>query len=211
MDYVRQPMRIEEKSFEIIDEIIKQEHPNYKFNNEFEELVIKRCIHTGADFDYLYNLKFANEFEKNIKEALRTGVTIYTDTKMALSGINKVALQKLGCEVVCLVDDEEVKRMAKEEGITRSMAAVKKALRDEKEKVFAFGNAPTAIFQLLEEDFQPKVKAVIGAPVGFVGASESKQALFESAYPCASALGRKGGSNIAAAIMNAVMYQLVER
>lgn len=211
MDYVKQPMKIEEKSFEIIDEIIREEHSSYRFNNQFEELVIKRCIHTGADFDYLYNLKFTNDFEHSIKEALREGVSIYTDTKMALSGINKSALNKLGCEVVCLVDDEEVKEISKEEGITRSMAAVKKALRDKKDKVFVFGNAPTAIFQLLEEEFQSAVRAVVGAPVGFVGAKESKDALFESAYPSAVALGRKGGSNIAAAIVNAVMYQLVER
>lgn len=211
MDYVKQPMKIEEKSFEIIDEIIREEHSSYRFNNQFEELVIKRCIHTGADFDYLYNLKFTNDFEHSIKEALREGVSIYTDTKMALSGINKSALNKLGCEVVCLVDDEEVKEISKEEGITRSMAAVKKALSDKKDKVFVFGNAPTAIFQLLEEEFQSAVRAVVGAPVGFVGAKESKDALFESAYPSAVALGRKGGSNIAAAIVNAVMYQLVER
>lgn len=204
-------MKIEERSFEIIEEIIREEHPDYHFNSLFEELVIKRCIHTGADFDYLYNLKFVNDFEEHIKEALQKGVRIYTDTKMALSGINKSALHKLGCEIICLVDDEEVKHISKEEGITRSMAAVKKALRDEGDKVFVFGNAPTAIFQLLEEDFQPSVSAVIGAPVGFVGAKESKDALYESNYPSAVALGRKGGSNIAAAIVNAVMYQLVER
>lgn len=210
MSYIKDPSSIEEKSFKIIQSIIDEEHPDYKFNNGMEESIIKRAIHTSADFDYLYNLKFSNDAIAKIVAALKAKGTIFTDTNMALSGINKRILDDLGVKYTCLVNDEGVAKYAKEHGITRSMAAVEYAATLKGEKIFVFGNAPTAVFKVLDmvKENALDVAAVVGVPVGFVGAAESKLALHESDVPAISALGRKGGSNVAAAIINAILYQL---
>ncbi|MBS4749718.1 cobalt-precorrin-8 methylmutase [Granulicatella sp. zg-ZJ] len=210
MSYIKDPSSIEAKSFQIIQSIIDEEHAGYTFKDGMEESIIKRAIHTSADFDYLYNLKFSNDGVQNIIRALEEKGTIFTDTNMALSGINKRILDELGVKYSCLVNDENVAKYAKEHGITRSMAAIEYAATVEGPKVFVLGNAPTAVYKVIDMVNEGKLvaDAVVGVPVGFVGAAESKQALHDSDIPAISALGRKGGSNVAAAIINAILYQL---
>lgn len=207
MNYIKNPMEIENKSFEIIG----NEMNPHNFTEE-ELLIIKRTIHTTGDFDYQNIVHIREGAIESAKALLKKGITIYTDTNMALSGINKMTLKKLGCEVKCYVSDEEVTKIAKERGITRSMAGVEKAI-DEGVEFFVFGNAPTAIFKLLEliNDGKANPKFVVGAPVGFVGAKESKEELLKYNIPNITIRGRKGGSNVAAAIVNAIMYMLIER
>ncbi|NUN41900.1 cobalt-precorrin-8 methylmutase [Hafnia paralvei] len=210
MDYNKNPQNIEQQSFEIISQIIAEERPSYRFVDEIQEKIIKRTIHTSADFEWLDILHFSPDVLGRITQALRNGCTIYTDTTMALSGINKTQLERLGCQWKCYIADPRAVDIAKTQGITRSMAAVDLAAQESGEKLFVFGNAPTALFRLLELYQQGVMTpaAVIGVPVGFVGAAESKQALAESHVPNIAALGRKGGSNIAAAIVNAILYHM---
>ena len=178
-------------------------------DNEIEEKIIKRCIHTSADFEYLDILKISETAVQKIIDALNNKCTIYTDTNMALSGINKSKLNDLGCEYKCLVADERTKELAKEKGITRSMAAVEIAARDKGRKLFVFGNAPTALYKVIEMFNEGcSVDAVVGVPVGFVGAAESKYSLEQTEIPYIVAEGRKGGSNVAAAIVNAILYAM---
>lgn len=208
MNYIKNPAKIEKNSFIIIQDIIEKEYPNNKFNSQIEEKIIKRCIHTSADFDYLEILKInkVNEF----KELFSNGnFTIFTDTNMALSGINKNICKEKNINVKCFVAEELTANIAKEKCITRSMAAVESALKQEGLKIFVFGNAPTALFYLLE-NLDESVKAIIGVPVGFVGASESKEELEKHKIPHILSKGRKGGSNIAAAIVNAILYDIKE-
>ena len=207
MDYIKIPMDIEKRSFEIIGE----EMGPSSFG-ERELSIIKRIIHTTADFEYK-DLTYIREGAIDAAlELLKKGITIYTDTNMALSGINKKALKDLNCKVVCYVANEEVAGIAKERGITRSMAAVEKAVEDGVE-FFVFGNAPTALYRLQEliEEGKSKAKFVIGAPIGFVGAAESKEDFEKVSIPMITIQGRKGGSAVAAAIVNALMYMIVNR
>ena len=209
MEYIKNPMMIEEKSFIMIQEIIDEIRPGYKFKNEIEEKIIKRSIHTTADFEYLDILKISDTAVENIVDALKNNATIYTDTNMALSGINKRKLDALGCKYRCLVAEEETANLAKEKGITRSMAAVEIAARDKGRKLFVFGNAPTALYKTIEMVNDGKdVEAIVGAPVGFVGAAESKYELEKTDIPHIVVQGRKGGSNVAAAIINAILYAM---
>lgn len=212
MEYIKDPKMIEVRSFEIIQGIIDDIRPGYKFKNEIEEKIIKRCIHTSADFEYLDILKISETAVENIIDALNNKCTIYTDTNMALSGINKTRLNALGCEYKCLVADEKTRELAKEKGITRSMAAVEKACNDDVD-IFVFGNAPTALFKLKEliKCKKANPKLIIAVPVGFVGAAESKENLDELNVPYIRVKGRKGGSTVAASIVNALMYNVVER
>jgi precorrin-8X/cobalt-precorrin-8 methylmutase len=207
MDYIKIPMDIEKRSFEIISE----EMGPVNFG-ERELSIIKRVIHTTADFEYkdLVYIR-AGAIDAGLK-LLKKGVTIYTDTNMALSGINKKALRDLNCKVVCYVDNETVAVIAKERGITRSMAAVEKAVEDGVE-LFVFGNAPTALYRLKEliEEGKSKASFVIGAPIGFVGAAESKADFEKLPIPMITVQGRKGGSSVAVAIVNALMYMLINR
>lgn len=210
MEYIKNPMMIENKSFEIIQGIIDEIRPDYKFKNDLEEKIIKRAIHTTADFEYLDILKISETAVEKISNALKNKATIYTDTNMALSGINKRKLDALGCKYKCFVSDEEVAKLAKEKGITRSMAAVEVASKEEGKKVFVLGNAPTALYKVIEmhNTKQLEVEAVVGVPVGFVGAEESKEALEKTDIPFIISKGRKGGSNLAAAIINAILYAM---
>lgn len=209
MEYIKDPKMIEVKSFEIIQGIIDDIRPGYKFKNEIEEKIIKRCIHTSADFEYLDILKISDDAVDSIIDALKNKCTIYTDTNMALSGINKMKLNALGCEYKCLVADEQTKELAKEKGTTRSMAAVEIAMNDKGRKIFVFGNAPTALYKSIEMvNDGGCVDAIVGAPVGFVGAAESKYELEKTEIPHIVVQGRKGGSNVAAAIMNAILYAM---
>lgn len=210
MGYIKNPMMIENKSFEIIQGIIDEIRPDYKFKNDLEEKIIKRAIHTTADFEYLDILKISETAVEKISNALKNKATIYTDTNMALSGINKRKLDALGCKYKCFVSDEEVAKLAKEKGITRSMAAVEVASKEEGKKVFVLGNAPTALYKVIEmhNTKQLEVEAVVGVPVGFVGAEESKDELEKTDIPFIISKGRKGGSNLAAAIINAILYAM---
>jgi len=210
MDYIKNPALIEKNSFEIIQSIIDEIKPGYQFKNELEEKIIKRAIHTTADFDYLDILKISEHAVAAIIEGLKAGATLYTDTNMALSGINKTKLKALGCSVKCYVSDEKAASLAKEKGITRSMAAVELAAMEEGEKIFVIGNAPTALYKIIELRDEGKLapKAVVGVPVGFVGAAESKDVLEKTSIPFILSKGRKGGSNLAAAIVNAILYCL---
>ena len=207
MDYIKNPMKIEERSFEIIQGIIDDIRPGYEYKSEIEEKIIKRAIHTTADFEYLDILKISDNAAEIIKDALENKASIYTDTTMALSGINKRKLDKLGCNYACLVADERTVARAKEKEITRSMAAVEIAAEDKGRKIFVLGNAPTALFKVIEAG-EMEVDAVIGVPVGFVGAAESKERLAETDIPYILSEGRKGGSNLAAAISNAILYSI---
>ena len=206
MHYIQQPGAIEAKSFDIISETIRDMRPDYQFASPLHEAIIKRVIHTTADFDWLDILWFSDDALARLCAALSRPGVIYTDTTMALSGINKPLLASFGGECRCYISDPRVVAQAKAQGITRSMAAVDIAVAESGEKVFVFGNAPTALFRLLEHD--AAVSGAIGVPVGFVGAAESKQALTQSALPAIAALGRKGGSNVAAAIVTAILYHL---
>ncbi|MEG2246622.1 MAG: cobalt-precorrin-8 methylmutase [Peptostreptococcaceae bacterium] len=210
MEYIKNPMMIETKSFEIIQGIIDEIRSDYNFKNELEEKIIKRAIHTTADFEYLDILKISETAVEKIANALREKATIYTDTNMALSGINKRKLDALGCKYKCFVSDEEVAKFAKEKGITRSMAAVEVASQEEGKKIFVLGNAPTALYKVMEmhNTNQLQVEAVVGVPVGFVGAEESKDELEKTDIPYIISKGRKGGSNLAAAIINAILYAI---
>ncbi|PHM61459.1 cobalt-precorrin-8 methylmutase [Xenorhabdus ishibashii] len=207
-DYIRQPQQIERNSFDIISRLIFEARPDYRFMDADQEAVVKRVIHTTADFDWLDILYFSPDVLSRIRDAILRGCTLYTDTTMVLSGINKTCLAQYGSECRCYVSDPRTMQMAKVQQITRSMAAVDLALQDAGEKIFVFGNAPTALFRLMEHSFVPI--AVVGVPVGFVGAEESKHALINSGLSCIAAKGRKGGSNIAAAIINAILYRMPE-
>lgn len=200
------PMDIERRSFEIITELLGDK----KLPAE-NELVIKRAIHTTADFDYADNLVFSEGAVQKGLEALRRGCDIVTDTQMAKSGINKTILGKLGGQVHCFMSDEDVAKEAKERGVTRAIVSMERAAKLEKPCIFAIGNAPTALIQLEElmkaGEIHPAL--IIGVPVGFVNVVESKELIIASDVPHIVARGRKGGSNVAAAICNALLYQIM--
>ncbi|MGL5417027.1 MAG: precorrin-8X methylmutase [Clostridium sp.] len=207
MSYIKNPMDIENRSFQIIGEEMGES--NF---SDAELKIVKRVIHTTADFEYKDLIDISpTAIEEGVK-ALKKGAKIYTDTNMALSGINKIALKKLNSNVICYVNEEKVHKEAKEREITRSMAAVEIAANEDVD-IFVFGNAPTALFKLKEliNDGKASPKLIIGVPVGFVGAAESKENLDELNIPYITINGRKGGSTVAAAIVNALMYMCVDR
>jgi precorrin-8X/cobalt-precorrin-8 methylmutase len=179
------------------------------------QAVVKRVIHTTADFDYVDNLRFTDRAVELGVEALRAGAVIVTDTNMAKAGVSKGGLAKLNGQVCCFMADPQVAAQAKERGTTRAVAAMEKAAADYPGAILAVGNAPTALLELcrlIREGLRPAL--VIGVPVGFVNVVESKQQALETcqAYgvPCIAALGRKGGSNVAAAICNALIYTALD-
>ena len=196
------PMDIEKRSFEIITEELGYALP------EKEAPIIKRCIHTSADFDYAENLCFSEDVVEKALRALKNGACIVTDTQMAKSGINKKALAKYGGEVYCFMSDEDVAETAKKNGTTRATASMDKAAGMDKPLIFAIGNAPTALVRLYEliEDGKLKPELIIGVPVGFVNVVQSKELIMQAEVPYIVAKGRKGGSNIAACICNALLY-----
>ncbi|MBR1590579.1 MAG: precorrin-8X methylmutase [Acidaminococcaceae bacterium] len=200
------PMDIEKRSFEIITEELGQ----LKLDPD-KESIIKRCIHTAADFDYARTLRFSeNVVEDTLEVMKKGGFTIVTDTKMACVGINKMALTKLNGEAVCFMSDPDVAARAKEAGSTRAAACMEKAATLEGPVIIAVGNAPTALVRLDELVKEGKIKPalVIGVPVGFVNVVQSKEIIMASGVPYIVAVGRKGGSNVAASICNALMYKL---
>lgn len=199
------PKEIEKRSFEIITEELGD-----VTIDPVQAPVIKRVIHTSADFDYVKNLYFSENAVEKLQNAIRNGACIVTDTQMAKSGINKKELAKYGGEVFCFMSDEDIAEIAKKNGTTRATASMDKAATLEKELIFAIGNAPTALVRLYELVKSGKIspKGIIGAPVGFVNVVEAKELIMELSCPCIVTRGRKGGSNIAAAICNALLYAL---
>ena len=177
--------------------------------------VVKRVIHTTADFDYAKNLRFTPGEVQAAVRALQRGVVIVTDTNMALAGISRPGLAKLGCEAVCYMADPAVAEAAKQAGTTRAVAAMHRAAREHPGAILAVGNAPTALLTIAEEiEAGLRPALVIGVPVGFVNVVESKETLFaiceQHGVPAIVAMGRKGGSNVAAAICNALVYSAAE-
>ena len=200
------PMDIESRSFEIITEELKEmgiELP------KDQAPITKRCIHTSADFDYAKNLMFSEHAIERAREAIKEGASIVTDTQMARSGINKKKLNNFGGQVYCFMSDEDVAARAKINGTTRAVASMEKACELEEKLIIAIGNAPTALIHLYELIKAGKIKPelVIGVPVGFVNVVPAKELIMtQEEVPYIVARGRKGGSNIAACICNALIY-----
>lgn len=202
------PMDIEKRSFEIITNEL-----NGVFLDEEKAPIIKRVIHTTADFEYIDNMYFSEGVVEKAIEALKNGAAIVTDTNMAKSGINKAAVARLGCEVHCFMADEDVAKSAKEQGVTRAAVCMEKAAEIRKPVIIAVGNAPTALMRLDELIKEGKInpEVIIGVPVGFVNVVESKELIINSGASAIIARGRKGGSNVAAAIVNALLYMASPR
>lgn len=203
-----EPRDIEARSFAIITEELgdRRLEPD-------QAPIIKRCIHTSADFDYADSLCFSEGAVARALEAIRGGACIVTDTQMAKSGINKKSLARHGGEVLCFMSDEDVAAEAKARGITRAAVSMERAAALQKPLIFAIGNAPTALVRLYELIGEGKLRPelIIGVPVGFVNVVQSKELIMETDVPYIVARGRKGGSNIAACICNALLYMLDDR
>ncbi len=197
------PEEIESESFRIID----SEAGEHEWT-ESEWQVVRRAIHTSADFEYIRSMIVSKDAVSKAVAALRNGAGIVTDTNMALAGISKSRLTSFGCPVSCHVADSDVGALAKREGITRSVIAMRKSITISNNRIFVIGNAPTALFELLRLiDLKQVVpELIIGLPVGFVGAAESKIALSTGRHgiPFITNIGRKGGSNVAASVVNAL-------
>ncbi len=202
------PDEIEKKSFEIIS----REMQGIDIDKE-KAPIIKRVIHTTADFEYVDNLVFSKNAVQNAIEALRNGVDIVTDTQMAMAGISKTTALKSKTEIHCFISDPEVARLAKERRVTRASICMERAAEIKKPVIVAVGNAPTALIRLDELIKAGKVKPIliIGVPVGFVNVVESKELIMKSGNEFIVAKGRKGGSNVAAAIVNALLYMAYPR
>ena len=201
---VNNPNDIEARSMAIIESELPFPIP------EEHKAVVKRVIHCTADFDYAENLTFSDGAVKKALEALGRGCRIVTDTQMAKAGINKAAAAKLGLAIECFMSDPDIAETAKARGCTRAVASMEKAASLPGETIFVIGNAPTALLRLKEliDEGIVRPALVIGVPVGFVNIIESKTAIMETDVPFIVAKGRKGGSNVAAAIVNALLYQI---
>lgn len=204
------PADIEKRSFEIITEKLGD-----RVLLPGTEPIVKRCIHTSADFDYADNLVFSGHAVERALDALRHGASIVTDTQMARAGINKKRLARYGGEVYCFMSDEDVAETARRNGTTRAAACMDKAaeLYGKERLIFAVGNAPTALVRLYElvNEGTLRPELIIGVPVGFVNVVQSKELILSlEDTPYIVARGRKGGSNIAACICNALLYMLDE-
>ena len=206
MQWVR-PEEIEARSMAIIE----SEMPKGSWSAG-ELAVVKRCIHTAADFDYAENLYFSPHAVEQAVAMMKSGngFTIVTDTNMALAGVNKAALKQLNGAVRCFMADPDVAAEAKERGVTRAIVSMERAAKLSGPVIFAIGNAPTALIRLYEMMQTGEIHPdfIIGTPVGFVNVVESKELICQSDVSCIGARGRKGGSNIAAAVCNALMYQV---
>ena len=200
------PMDIERESFRIITEELGS-----RVLDPEQAPIIKRVIHTTADFDYVDSLIFSPDAVRLALDALRGGATVVTDTQMALAGINKRTLEKLGGRAVCFMADGDVAEAAKAQGVTRARVSMDKAVRMGENVIFAIGNAPTALIRLREHiDAGYRPRLIIGVPVGFVNVVASKELILETDVPHIVARGRKGGSNVAACIVNALLYRIDE-
>lgn len=199
------PGEIEKRSFQIITEEL-----NGRVFPKEQEDIIKRVIHTSADFEYADSLIFSENAVEQALEALRNGADIVTDTQMVRAGIHKASLEKMGGKVHCFIADEDVAKEARKRGITRSAVSMEKAAGLPKDLIFAVGNAPTALMKLhdLVKEGRLRPKLIIAVPVGFVNVEPAKEQIMEAGVSYITARGRKGGSNIAAAICNALLYKI---
>ena len=209
---IRSPGQIERGSMEIIRAELRERGITPPPENE---AVILRCIHASADFDYAANLRFTPDAVQKATEALRGGTDLVTDTNMALAGISKPGLLKLGASAFCYMAEKQIAERAKAQGTTRAVAAMDWAAEQNPGAILAIGNAPTALLRISEQigdGLRPAL--VIAVPVGFVNVVESKEMVFaaceKAGVPCIAAMGRKGGSSIAAAICNALIYSAAE-
>jgi precorrin-8X/cobalt-precorrin-8 methylmutase len=197
------PAEIEERSFRIIGELL-----GARRFDPWQKPVIKRVIHTTADLEYADSLLFSENAVQRGVAALKAGAWVVTDTRMAEAGINKKVLSSFGGQIKCFMDHAVIARKAKAMEVTRAALCMDKAIRNVHCKVFAIGNAPTALIRLCELIVSGRVRPelVIGVPVGFVNVTEAKELLKNTPVPHIIAEGRKGGSNVAAAIVNALLY-----
>ncbi len=202
------PEEIEALSFKIID----QEAQAHTFN-AMQWQVVRRMIHTSADFDYQTSVRFHPDAIAAGVGAIRRGKSIITDTTMAMAGIRKKELSRFGVSVECLINNEKVNKIAATAGTTRAKAAVDAALEKMEDGIYVVGNAPTALLRLIEVVRENKAgpALIVGLPVGFVNAAESKAALIELDFSYISNIGRKGGSNVAASVVNALAIMAAER
>ena len=209
IEYVR-PQDIEKRSFAIISQELEEK--GIVLPKE-QELVTKRAIHTSADFDYAKTMTYSDHAVEIAKKLIQNGADIVTDTNMALAGVNKKELAKYGGEAHCFMAEEEVAKMAKERGVTRAAVSMEKAAQIEKPVIFAIGNAPTALIELYEmiQSGSCRPAFIIGVPVGFVNVEAAKDLILKTDVPYIINRGRKGGSNIAAAICNALLYELRDK
>lgn len=201
------PSEIEKRSFEIISEELSKMGISIP---EEQEPITKRVIHTSADFDYASTMTYSDGAIARAKELIKNGAHVVTDTNMALSGINKKKLAEYGGQVHCFMADEDVAKEAKERQVTRATVSMERAAALDVPVIFAIGNAPTALIQLHEmmESGKFTPEFVIGVPVGFVNVVAAKELFLNSNVPFIINKGRKGGSNIAAAIVNAILYNI---
>lgn len=209
IEYVR-PQDIEKRSFAIISKELEEK--GIVLPKE-QELVTKRAIHTSADFDYAKTMTYSAHAVGIAKKLIQNGADIVTDTNMAFAGVNKKELAKYGGEAHCFMAEEEVAKIAKERGVTRAAVSMEKAAQIEKPVIFAIGNAPTALIELYEMMQSGKYRPafIIGVPVGFVNVEAAKDLILKTDVPYIINRGRKGGSNIAAAICNALLYELRDK
>lgn len=201
-----QPADIEQESFRIIRRELSES--GRSLPGDIEPTVI-RVIHTTADFEYADTMVFSGGVITRAKEALRKGAHIVTDTNMALSGINRKILGRYGGEAHCFMADDDVARIARENKVTRAYVSMKKSKEIKAPLIYAIGNAPTALIKLAEmidEGFRPEL--VIGVPVGFVNVVEAKELIMKRDVPYIINRGRKGGSGVAAAICNSLLYNI---
>ncbi len=208
LEYVT-PKEIEKRSFEIIEEELLQR--GIRLPKE-EEMITKRVIHTRADFEYARTLVYSKDAAAIARSLLKEGADIVTDTNMALAGINKKVLERFGGSAHCFMADEDVARLSKERNVTRAAVSMEKAAKMKKPVIFAIGNAPTALIRLYEMDRDSMLRPafIIGVPVGFVNVEAAKELILKTKIPSIINVGRKGGSNIAAAICNALLYGMEE-
>ena len=206
IEYVK-PMDIEKKSFEIIGKELEKMQIVLP---EDQEMITKRAIHTSADFDYAKTLTFSDNAVKTAKQLILSGADIVTDTNMALAGVNKKTLGKYGGSAHCFMADEEVQILAQKRNLTRAVISMEKAAEIKKPVIFAIGNAPTALIKLYEmiQSGEYRPAFIIGVPVGFVNVEAAKELILKTDVPYIVNRGRKGGSNVAAAICNAILYEL---
>ena len=209
MEFIKQPMAIENRSMEIIAPHLS----NLNLSDE-EIKIYSRMIHASGDVEYAPIIKIHRAAISSAKDAIKRGANIFVDVEMVRTGINKRVLKKFGGEVFCKVADDDIKKIAEQEKITRSMAAMRSFGKNLNGAIVAVGNAPTALFEVLrlvrEEKIFPAV--IIGVPVGFVGAADSKAELAnQTEVPFITVEGTKGGSPIAVAAVNAILYMLSSR
>ena len=204
IEFVR-PDEIEKRSFEIIAKELAEQGITLP---KEQELITKRAIHTSADFDYARTLTYSDDAVGIALKLIKDGADIVTDTNMGLSGVNKKVLASFGGEAHCFMADDEIAKEAKERGVTRATVSMERALAIDKPLIFAIGNAPTALISLYEQmqNGGRKPDFIIGVPVGFVNVEAAKELFIDTDVPHIINRGRKGGSNIAAAICNALLY-----